>query len=112
MKAYWMRRGLKFVVLAAVAVTAISFIVMSLWNGLIPALFGGPTLTFAQALGLLVLSRILFGRLRGGFGPGMYWRRRFRQQWRQLSPAEQQQLRERCGRRWGERGVPEQEPNV
>ena len=36
-----------------------------LWNWLMPELFGMPELTFWQALGVLALSRILFG----GFGP-------------------------------------------
>ena len=35
-----------------------------LWNWLLPAIFGFPRITFWQALGLLALSRILFG----GFG--------------------------------------------
>lgn len=39
-------------------------IVMLLWNSLLPALFGLQTITFWQALGILVLCRILFG----GFG--------------------------------------------
>jgi 4-hydroxybenzoate polyprenyltransferase len=41
-------------------------VVMSLWNWLLPELFGLQRVTFWQALGLLVLSRILFG----GFGMG------------------------------------------
>ena len=32
-----------------------------LWNWLMPAMFGLQTVTFWQALGLLVLSKILFG---------------------------------------------------
>src|SRR6185436_17491720 len=39
-------------------------IVRLLWNGLLPPLFGWSEVTFWQALGLLVLCRILFG----GFG--------------------------------------------
>ena len=39
-------------------------IVMHLWNWLLPPLFGWRELTFWQALGMLVLCRILFG----GFG--------------------------------------------
>jgi len=35
--------------------------VMLLWNWLMPPLFGRPEVTFGQALGLLVLCRILFG---------------------------------------------------
>lgn len=40
------------------------FVVRWLWNWLLPPLFGLHTITFWQALGLLALSRILFG----GFG--------------------------------------------
>ena len=36
-------------------------IVKQLWNGLLPPLFGWRQVTFRQALGLLVLCRILFG---------------------------------------------------
>jgi len=45
-----------------------SFVVMALWNWLMPALFGLKTIRFLQALGLLVFSRILFGGFRGGIG--------------------------------------------
>jgi len=38
--------------------------VMFLWNALIPTIFGLTVINFWQALGLLVLARILFG----GFG--------------------------------------------
>src|SRR6266581_6109357 len=39
-------------------------IVLHLWNWLLPTLFGWRQITFWQALGILVLCRILFG----GFG--------------------------------------------
>lgn len=51
--------GLGFMVLAV-------FITMSLWNWLIPALFHGPVVTFWQAAGLFLLSKILFT----GIAPG------------------------------------------
>ena len=73
MKANWNRR-LKFVLFVAVAVAVFSLVVMGLWNWLMPTLFGLPAISFWQALGLLVLSKILFGRS-GGFG-GRYWRHR------------------------------------
>jgi hypothetical protein len=44
-------------------------IVRRLWNWLLPTLFGLPAITFWQALGLLVLARILFGGF-GGRGGG------------------------------------------
>ncbi|MEI6243880.1 MAG: hypothetical protein WCQ64_02435 [Acidobacteriota bacterium] len=43
------------------------WIVQLLWNWLLPTLFGWPAVTFWQALGLLLLCRILFGRF-GGHG--------------------------------------------
>lgn len=51
---------LVFVAMAAV----FSVAVMLLWNALIPTIFGLVAINFWQALGLLVLARILFG----GFG--------------------------------------------
>ncbi len=55
-----------FIVLFVVAVIAFSYIVMSLWNWLIPELFGGPMITMWQAIGLLLLSKILFGSFNHG----------------------------------------------
>jgi hypothetical protein len=54
----------KFVVMAVIGVTVGSAVVMLLWNWLTPALFGWKEIGFLQALGILILSKILFG----GFG--------------------------------------------
>lgn len=51
-----------FIVIFAALVWA----TMLLWNALLPAIFGIVTITYWQALGLLVLGRLLFG----GFGKG------------------------------------------
>lgn len=87
-------------------------VVMSLWNWLIPALFGGPVLHFWQALGLLVLTRILVGRV--GRGPGHWgWRGRMRQDWQRMTPEDRATLRETVLRRWGgDRSVPGGEPKA
>ena len=103
MKRNWMRRGLKFALLALLAATVFSLVTMSLWNWLMPALFGLRAITFWQALGLLVLSRILLGGFRGRPGHSMHWRRRMHERWEQMTPEERenfrQGMRERCGRR-------------
>ena len=44
-------------------------VVGQLWNWLLPPLFGWREITFWQALGMLALCRILFGRS-GWHGPG------------------------------------------
>ncbi|ANQ50955.1 hypothetical protein KMW28_18570 [Flammeovirga yaeyamensis] len=57
----------KKIVFGAVAITAITFIFMQLWNWLMPVIFGLTTISFLQSLGLLAMSKILFGR--GGRPP-------------------------------------------
>jgi hypothetical protein len=56
------------VVLGIMAIIAFAFLVgygvMLLWNWLIPDIFGGTAITYWQAVGILVLVKILFG----GFG--------------------------------------------
>jgi hypothetical protein len=55
------------VVLAILGVAALSYVVMMLWNWLIPVLFvGGKAIGYWQAMGILVLSKILFGGFKGG----------------------------------------------
>jgi hypothetical protein len=88
------RRALKFVLFAVVAVVVLSGLVMSLWNWLMPAIFGSRLITFWQALGLLVLARVLFGRFGGGPGRRMHWRRRMMERWNQMTPEEREKFRE------------------
>lgn len=74
-------------------------IVRLLWNGLLPELFGFPQVTFWQALGLLALSRILFGGL--GMGGGSRRGRRA-EMWAGMTPEERERFRQRMGRSGGE----------
>lgn len=74
-------------------------IVRLLWNGLLPPLFGLPEITFWQALGILVLSRILFGGFGFHGGSGSHYRRR----WEALTPEERERVRERIRTRMRER---------
>ena len=63
------RTGFKYAgfgVLGVAAVFGFTFVVMWLWNALIPELFNGPELAYWQTLGLLVLSKILFSGIGGG----------------------------------------------
>ena len=75
-------------------------IVMHLWNWLLPMLFGWHQITFWQALGLLVLCRILFGGF-GHNGRGSRSRRRPGERWERMAPEDRESFREwmrtRCG---------------
>jgi len=77
-------------------------IVMHLWNWLLPALFGWRQITFWQALGLLLLCRILFGGLgvRGSHRSNMRFRmrRRMAERWEQMTAEEREKVRQRWGR--------------
>ena len=102
MKTRWLVRALKIAGIGIVAVTVFGFVVMSLWNWLAPAVFGFHTIDFWQALGFLVLTRILFGGPRGRPGFGGHWRGRMRARWEEMTPEErerfQQEMLGRCGR--------------
>jgi hypothetical protein len=82
-------------------------IVRWLWNWLLPPLFGWHQITFWQALALLILCRILFGRLGGGRGG--YPRARVRENMRRrmeercanMTPEERERYRRRMQERWG-----------
>ena len=74
------------------------FIVMTLWNWLMPAVAGWRAISFWQALGLLVLSKLLFGGFRGGWGHGRHWRRGMRERWEQMTPEQREHFRMRCSR--------------
>lgn len=81
------------------AIFVFSEIVLHLWNWLMPMLFHLPALTsFWQALGLMVLSWILFGGLRGLSGRGRrcrgHWRGRMQGRWEEMTPEERERFRE------------------
>ena len=94
---------LKIALLILLAVTAMTAIVMWLWNWLIPDLFNGPMITFWQSLGLMLLTRILFRGFYGMKGKGLHgigmgpWKERYDK----MSPDEKEKVRElwkkRCG---------------
>src|ERR1700676_3502522 len=71
-------------------------VVMHLWNWLLPGLFGWHLITFWQALGLLVLSRILFGGWGGGGSDRSKSRRRNAdawRDWREMTPEQREEFR-------------------
>jgi len=50
---------------------AVALIVMWLWNCILPEIIGVKSINYWQAMGILVLSKILFGGFHGKFGKGM-----------------------------------------
>jgi len=95
--------------LAAVAVFAVGYVVMALWNCLMPSLFPtlniGP-LTYWHALGLLLLCKILFGgfhRHHRGWRGRRQMNAAWKEKWMQMSDEEKAKFKDewknRCGNR-------------
>lgn len=105
-KRRWVRGpliGLKIIL----GVFITSLLLMWLWNMLVPQIFSGPVITYWQALGLLILSKLLFG----GFGRGFRgrhhhnhgdeaWKAKFRQKMENMSPEEREKFRTKCRSRF------------
>jgi hypothetical protein len=94
-------RIIKFATFAAVFVAVFGLVVMSLWNWLIPPVFGLRAINYWQAVGLLVLSKILFGGFRGGHGFHGYSRRRMIERLEKMTPEEREKFRQGLESRWG-----------
>src|ERR1700692_3834062 len=99
MKRYWGFRAVRMAAFAALAWGLLGYCIMALWNAVLPAVTGLHAITFVQALGLLVLSRILFGGLRGWGRRGGHWRARMQARWQQMTPEERERFREVLGSR-------------
>jgi hypothetical protein len=104
-KRFGFRKKLIFIPFLIAGILAlVSYVVMLLWNNLLPDIFHITTITYWQAAGLLILCKILFGfggpRGRGG-AP---WMRHKMERFKNMSPEEQERFREqmraRCGK-WG-----------
>ncbi|MCZ6520931.1 MAG: hypothetical protein O6848_05500 [Bacteroidetes bacterium] len=98
MRSFAFYRITKFVLMVIAGTLIFSAIIMYLWNWLIPELFTGPTITMIQAIGLLILAKILFGGWGRGRGPLSYsnhhrWRKRFEEKWDNMAPQEREKFR-------------------
>ncbi len=116
MKRYWMFKVVKMAIFFAGFVLLAGVAVMLLWNALIPAIFDGTRITWIQALGLLLLARILVGgRGHSGFGSHRrgYWRERWESKLASMSPEERKKWKEEVGRvcRGGSYGIGEGPPD-
>jgi len=84
-----------FIVFMIVAIGIAGLITAGLWNALMPAMLRLPPITFWQAVGLLFLSRLLFGRF-GEWVPRP-WKSRFVRGWKDLTPEERERFRRAMG---------------
>jgi hypothetical protein len=82
-----------WVIPAGAVLAVLGAAVMLLWNALLPGILGLPVIAYPQAVGILVLARILVGRFDLG------WSRRhmrggnaLREKWMKMTPEEQEEF--------------------
>ncbi|MEO6131514.1 MAG: hypothetical protein ABIQ02_06675 [Saprospiraceae bacterium] len=102
MRHFGPRRILFFLLFAPLAILAIGGIVMLLWNAILPTLLHVGMISFWQAIGLLVLSKILFSSFRPGgrwhrFGPPDHMREKLMNMSEEERAVFREQWRSRCG---------------
>src|SRR5262245_24205751 len=95
-----------FPLLGAALLALFGAIVMWLWNAVLPTVAGVHPLNFWQALGLLVLCKILFGgfwgRRCGQAGPPWRHRDGDAARWSALTSDQRTEMREEMRRRFGD----------
>ena len=106
-KKYKILLALKIVLGISAFIVIFGFGAMYLWNWLVPSLFHGPVVTFWQMIGILVLSKILFGGFGRKFGRhhdhcgpnrgwGRHrWKHRMHERFQHMSPEEKERLKQR-----------------
>ena len=114
MKKFWIKKGLMILVFGTIAILGFGLLVMGLWNAILQAVLGVKAISFIQALGILLLSKILFG----GFGGGRHgggWRNKgkwmeMKDKFSQMTPEEREKFKaewkNKCGHRWTMRPTP------
>ncbi|HUP04282.1 MAG TPA: hypothetical protein VMU19_09850 [Bryobacteraceae bacterium] len=96
--------------LAVLAFAVFGFVVMLLWNWLMPALFALPRIGYWQAWGLLLLCKLLFGGFHPHVTSSRRWRERVIEHWESLTPEEQERIRQKMRARCGGFTRPPAEP--
>ena len=102
-------RFILFILFIFVVLVPLGFIIMALWNNILAVIFPIALINFWQALGLFLLSKLLFGGFPGK--PAWAGRRHnrremeeMRNKWFNLSPEERKNFRQdmrggfRCGK--------------
>jgi hypothetical protein len=113
---FWSKRTIFIPVVFIAGAFMLSGAVMLLWNTMLPGVLGVHTVTFWQAMGILALSKILFGGFRGihNHDHGRHHHHRLgkdlRGKWMQINPDERKKMTEEMKNEWRRRsGQPEKQ---
>ena len=106
MENYGLKKGVKVACFMVFYVVVFGAIVLNLWNWLMPTLFNLPLISFPQALGLFLLSRILTGGFHmmkfGGVGSSedCPMQNKMFENWKNMSAEERERAKETWKNDW------------
>lgn len=99
---YRWTKGFIFFIIFLPAFFFIGFVVMFLWNHILPDAIHASTITYWQGLGLLILSKILFGGFHRRHWGGERRMRFMKEKFANMTPEEKEKFKEewknRCNR--------------
>ncbi|MEQ8323995.1 MAG: hypothetical protein RIC15_02505 [Vicingaceae bacterium] len=101
----WITKGFKIALFMVFFFAFFGYVTMELWNWLMPSIFGLTAINFWQALGLLFLSKLIFGGFpgkgRGGSWGKGNWKNKMRDKFENMSDQDKEKLKARwegyCG---------------
>ncbi len=96
-RGHWFLIGLKFTLGFILYFMVLAWVIMKLWNGLVPDLTGWSSLTYNNSLILLVLVRLLVGFK---FWGSNMLKDKFGHKWSTLSDDEREDLLEKFKSKW------------
>lgn len=103
----WVFKIIGGVLLVALGLFLFGYVTMYLWNWIMPYLFHLPIIDMPMAIGMVILSKILFGgvRMRGGHSSWWEKKRALKEKWATMTPEEREKFKsefaQRCRHKWG-----------
>lgn len=101
----WVRIILLAIIVAPIAIFIFGGVVMLLWNNALVPVLHISEVTFWQALGILVLAKILFGHFGSGSASNRFYRKQ-RMMWNSMTPEQREKFKDEWrsrSRKWGYR---------
>lgn len=101
MKSNHFKKVLAIIFFLPIAIALLAYIFMLLWNWLMPAILGLKAITFWQAAGLLVLSKIIFSKWGFGYRNKLRWKmeEKFANMTAEEKECFKNEMKERC-KKW------------
>lgn len=107
---FWLRKVGMFLFFVPLALFAFGMSVMYLWNNSLPAAIHVSPINFWQALCMLLLSKILFGGFKGGWGGRRsHWKNDMERKLSSMTPEEKEKFRQNWKNRCSSWGRPNRE---